>query len=69
MPDELVADEMGPSNTVTLVAATIICKLLTEKVVMGWQQLILWGNIIDEWEKMAHNDFPGIINEEREWYS
>jgi len=35
MPGALVADEMGLGNTVTLFAAAILCKVLTEKVVMG----------------------------------
>jgi hypothetical protein len=34
MPGALVADEMGIGKTITLVAASLICKLVTEKVVM-----------------------------------
>jgi len=35
MPGVLVADAMGLGQTVTPVAMAVICKLLTEKVVMG----------------------------------
>jgi hypothetical protein len=35
MPGALVVDEMGLGKTFTSVAATMICKLVTEKVVMG----------------------------------
>jgi len=61
MPGALVADEMGLGNTFTSVAAAMICKLLTEKVVMWLPLLNLWGNTLDEWVNMVQNDFPGII--------
>ena len=35
MPGALVADEMGLGKTFTSVAAAMLCKLVTEKVVMG----------------------------------
>jgi len=44
------------------------CKLVTEKVVMGLPLSILWGNTLEEWVILAHNDFPGIVGEAREWY-
>ena len=68
MPGALVADEMGLGKTFTLVAAAMLCKLLTEKVVMGLPLSILWGNTLEEWVILADNDFPGIVGEEREWY-
>jgi len=68
MPGALVADQMGLGKTFTLVAAAIICKLLTEKVVMGLALSILWGNTLEEWVILAANNFPGIVGEEREWY-
>jgi len=68
MPRALVADEMGLGKTFTLVAAAMICKLLTEKVVMGLPLSILWGNTLAEWVNMVQNDFPGIVGEEQEWY-
>jgi hypothetical protein len=46
----------------------MLCKLVTEKVVMGLPLSILWGNALEEWVILAHNDFPGIVGEEREWY-
>jgi len=46
----------------------MICKLLTEKVVMGLPLSILWVNTLAEWETMVQNDFPGIIGGEWEWY-
>jgi hypothetical protein len=46
MPGALVPDEMGLGKTFTSVAAAMICKLLTEKVVMGLPLLILWGNTL-----------------------
>jgi hypothetical protein len=68
MPGALVADEMGLGKTFTSVAAAMLCKLVTEKVVMGLPLSILWGNTLEEWVILAHNDFPGIVGEEREWY-
>jgi len=68
MPGALVADEMGLGKTFTSVAAAMLCKLVTEKVVMGLPLSILWGNTLEEWVILAHNDFPGIVGAEREWY-
>ena len=68
MPGALVSDEMGLGKTFTSVAAAMLCKLVTEKVVMGVPLSILWGNSLEEWVILAHNDFPGIVGEEREWY-
>jgi SNF2 family DNA or RNA helicase len=68
MPGALVADEMGLGKTVTSIAAAMLCKLLTEKVVMGLPLSILWGNTLEEWVILEENDFPGIVGEEREWY-
>jgi hypothetical protein len=59
---------MGLGKTFTSVAAAMICKLLTEKVVMGLPLSILWGNTLEEWVILVDNDFPGIVGEEREWY-
>jgi len=63
-----VGDEMGLGKTFTSVAAAMICKLLTEKVVMGLPLSIIWGNTLEEWVILADNDFPSIVGEEREWY-
>ena len=68
MPGALVADEMGLGKTFTSVAAAMLCKLVTKKVVMGLPLCILWGNTLEEWVLLAHNDFPGIVGEEWEWY-
>jgi hypothetical protein len=46
----------------------MICKQLTEKVVMGWPLSIIWGNTLEEWVILPSNDFPGIVGEEQEWY-
>jgi len=35
---------------------------------MGLPLSILWGNTLEEWVILAHDDFPGIVGEEREWY-
>jgi len=68
MPRALVADEMGLGNTFTFVAAAMLCKLVTEKVVIGLTLSIVWGNTLKEWVNLAQNDFPRIIGDEREWY-
>jgi hypothetical protein len=68
MPGAMVADEMGVGKTTALVAAAIICKLLTENIVMGLPLSILWENSLAEWVNMVQNDFPGIIGDERERY-
>jgi hypothetical protein len=48
MPGALVADEMGLGKTFTLVVVAMICKLPTEKDVMGFPLSILWGNTLGE---------------------
>jgi hypothetical protein len=68
MPGALVTDEMGLGKSFTSVAAAMLCKLVTEKVVMGLPLSILWGNTLEDWVILVHNDFPGIVGEEREWY-
>jgi hypothetical protein len=68
MPGALVADEMGLGKNSTSIAAAMLCKLVTEKVVMGLPLSILWGNTLQEWVILAHNVFPCIVGEEREWY-
>jgi len=68
MPGALVADVMGLGKTFTSVAAAMICKLLTEKVVMGLPLSILSGNTLAEWVNMVQNNFPRIIVKERGWY-
>jgi len=68
VPGALVADEMGLRKTLTLVVTAMLCKLVTEKDVMGLPLSILWGNTFEEWVILAHNDFPGIVCEEWEWY-
>jgi len=67
-PGALVVDEMGLGKTFTSVAAAMLCKLVTEKVVMGLPLSILWGNSLEEWVILAHTGFPGIVGEMREWY-
>jgi hypothetical protein len=67
MPGVLVADAMGCGKTFTLVAVDMLCKLGTEKVVMELPVSILWGNTLEQWVILVHNDFPGIVNEASEW--
>jgi hypothetical protein len=64
----LVADEMGLAKCFTLVAAAMVCQLVTEKVVMGLPLSISWGNTLVEWVYLAQNNFPGIISDQKEWY-
>jgi len=68
IPGALVGDEMGNGKTFTSVAVAMLCKLVTQKVVMGLPLSILCGNTLAEWVILAHNDFPGIVGEEQEWY-
>ena len=68
MPGALVADEMGLEKTFTSVAAAMICKLLTETIVVGLPLSILWGNTLADWVDMVQNNFPRIIGEQHEWY-
>jgi hypothetical protein len=68
MPGALVVDEMGLGKTFTSNAAAVLSKLVTKNVVMGLPLSILWGNTLEEWVILAHNDFPGIAGEEQEWY-
>jgi len=35
---------------------------------MGLPLSVSWGNTLEEWVILAHNDFPGIVGEEREGY-
>jgi len=68
MPGALVADEMGLGKTFTSVAAAMLCKMVTENVVMGLPLSNIWGNTHEEWVILAHNDFHGIVGEEWKWY-
>jgi hypothetical protein len=68
MPGALVADEMGLGKTFTSVAAAMLCKVVTENVVLGLPLSILWGNTLEEYVILADDDFPGIVGEEREWH-
>jgi len=63
-----VADDMGLGKTFTSVAAAMLCKSVTEKVVMGLPLSILWGNTLEEWVILAHNNLASIVGEECEWY-
>jgi len=63
-----VAEEMGLGKTFTSVAAAMLCKLVTEKVLMGLPLSILWGNTLEEWVILAHNNCPAIVGAEWEWY-
>jgi SNF2 family DNA or RNA helicase len=63
MPGALVANEMGLGKTFASVAAAMLCKQATEKVVMWLPLSIIWGNTIGEWVILAHNDCPGILGE------
>jgi hypothetical protein len=29
---------------------------------------MFWGNTLEEWVIFVHNNFPGIVSEEQEWY-
>ena len=68
MPGALVADEIGLGKTLTSVAAAMICKLLSENVIIMLLLSIMWGNTLDEWEIIAQNHIPRSISDEREWY-
>jgi hypothetical protein len=61
IPGALVVDEMGLGMTFTLVAAAMLCKLVTEKVVMDLPLSILWGNTLEEWVILADKHFHGIV--------
>ena len=68
MSGALLAEEMGLGTTFTSVGVAMLCKLVTEKVVMGLPLSILWWNTLEDWVILTHNDFPGIVSEERQWY-
>jgi len=46
----------------------MLCKLMTEKVVMGLPRPILWENTLQEWVNLTQNNFPQNICEEHELY-
>jgi len=66
MPGAFAADEMAFGKTFPSVAVAMICKLVTETVVMGLPLSILWGNTLEEWMVLVQNNFPGIFSEEWE---
>jgi len=68
MPGALVPDEMCLGKTFTSVAATMICNLLTEIVVIGLPPTIVWGDTHEAWVNLAQNDFPWIIGYKPERY-
>jgi hypothetical protein len=63
MPRALVVDEMNLGKGVTSVAAAMICKLLTEKVVMRLLLSTLGGNTNAEWASMGQKNFPWMIGD------
>jgi len=67
-PAAMVANEMSLGKTFSLVTAVMLCKLGTEKVVLGLPLSILWGNTLEEGVILVCNNFPGIVGEEQEWY-
>lgn len=62
-----MADQMGLGTTFTAVAATILCTLLTERVVIWFPLSILWRNTLEESVNMVPNDEAGNIGEIGEW--
>jgi len=68
IPEALVTDKIGHGKTYTLVAAAMISKLLTEKVVVGLALSDVWGITLEQWVKMVQNNYHGCICEESEWY-
>ena len=63
-----MGDIMGLGKTCASVAAAMICKLVTENVVIWLPLSIVWRNTLEEWVILAHNNIPGIVSEEGEWY-
>ena len=63
-----MVDEMGLRKTFTALAEVTICKLLTQKVVMGFPLSIMWGHTLDDWVNMAHIDVLRIVGEQRASY-
>jgi len=59
---------MGHGKTFTSVAVTMLCKLVTENVVMGLPLWIVWRKTPEEWVIVVQNDFPSIVGEEWKWY-
>ena len=57
MAGVLVADELELGKTFTSVGAAMICKLLTEKVMMGLPLSIVWGNILEGCVNISKMDF------------
>jgi len=68
MPGALVVEEMGLGKTFTLFAVAMLCKLVTERVVLGLPMSILWGNTLEGWAIVPHNDIPSIVGETQKWY-
>jgi hypothetical protein len=61
MPGVLVADDMGLGRTFTSASVAIICKMLTEKVVIGLPQSVVLENTHDKRQNLAQNNFPNDI--------
>jgi len=68
MPDALVIDEIVLRKMMTSVAAVMICKLLTHKVVLRFPLSMLWGNTLYVCVNMTQNEYPSIIGKEQQWY-
>lgn len=63
-----MADEMGLGKTFSSVSVAMICKLITEKDVMGLALPIWWGNDLAAWVNMAQDDYSRSISEAQECY-
>jgi hypothetical protein len=60
MPGALVADKMGLGETFTLVAAAMLCNLVTENIVMRLPLSSLWVNTLEEWVICRTITFPAL---------
>jgi hypothetical protein len=54
---------MGLGKTFTSVAAVMPCQLVADIFVIGLPLSISWGNNLEAWVVLAHNDSPGIVDE------
>lgn len=68
MTQTLVEDEIVLGKMLTTVAADLLCKLITEKGVVGLPLSILWGNSIQKWKHRALTNYLGFIREVQQQY-
>ena len=70
LPGVLLADEMGLGKTVTVLAAALYAKVVSNKLMSNkeYKFPFLFGRTLPQWRQEVEQGFPGLSLVHREWY-